>query len=84
MLKGLVREGSFKWLLGRRSSFDEEFEEIGRSPSAQRNWIPELLQLQILLFADAQQIIIIYINIINNFAFQKQEEMFIMCVCLYF
>ena len=42
MLKGLVREGSFKWLLGRRSSFDEEFEEIGRSPSAQRNWIPEL------------------------------------------
>ena len=42
MLKGLVREGSFKWLLGGRSSFDEEFEEIGRSPSAQRNWIPEL------------------------------------------
>ena len=42
MLKGLVREGSFKWLLGRRSSFDEEFEEIGRSPFAQRNWIPEL------------------------------------------
>ncbi|KAL4633194.1 hypothetical protein ACB092_04G104600 [Castanea dentata] len=42
MLEGLVREGSFKWLLGRRSSFDEEFEEMGRSPSAQRNWIPEL------------------------------------------
>ncbi|KAK4567693.1 hypothetical protein RGQ29_003453 [Quercus rubra] len=42
MLEGLVREGSFKWLLGRQSSFDEEFEEMGRSPSAQRNWIPEL------------------------------------------
>ncbi|KAK9996473.1 hypothetical protein SO802_021159 [Lithocarpus litseifolius] len=42
MLECLVREGSFKWLLGRRSSFDEEFEEMGRSPSAQRNWIPEL------------------------------------------
>ncbi|GMY15322.1 hypothetical protein FCV25MIE_10561 [Fagus crenata] len=42
MLEGLVREGSFKWLLGKRTSFDEEFEEMGRSPSAQRNWIPEL------------------------------------------
>ena len=42
MLENLVREGSFKWLLGNRSSFDEEFEEMGRSPSAQKNWISEL------------------------------------------
>ncbi|KAE8124917.1 hypothetical protein FH972_019759 [Carpinus fangiana] len=42
MLEGLVREGSFKWLLSNRSSFNEEFEEMGRSPSAERNWIPEL------------------------------------------
>ncbi|GMN56737.1 hypothetical protein TIFTF001_025851 [Ficus carica] len=42
MLENLVREGSFKWLLGHRSSFDEEFEEMGKSPSAQNNWIPEL------------------------------------------
>ena len=42
MLENLVREGSFKWLLGHRSSFDEEFEEMGRSPSAENNWIPEL------------------------------------------
>ncbi|KAL5748888.1 hypothetical protein ACOSQ2_026185 [Xanthoceras sorbifolium] len=42
MLEGLVREGSFKWLLGKRSTFEEEFEEMGRSPSAPRNWIPEL------------------------------------------
>jgi hypothetical protein len=42
MLEGLVREGSFKWLLSNRSSFNEEFEEMGRSPSADRNWIPEL------------------------------------------
>lgn len=41
MFEGLVREGSFKWLLGNRTSFDEEFEEMGKSPSA-RNWIPEL------------------------------------------
>ncbi|XP_040999354.1 uncharacterized protein LOC121245108 [Juglans microcarpa x Juglans regia] len=45
LLEGLVREGSFKWLLGKRSSFDEEFEEMGRSPSAQRNWIPQLSPL---------------------------------------
>ncbi|KAF4388910.1 hypothetical protein G4B88_019092 [Cannabis sativa] len=42
MLENLVREGSFKWLLGSRSSFNEEFEEMGRSPSARKNWISEL------------------------------------------
>lgn len=42
LLEGLVREGSFKWILSKRSSFDEEFEEMGRSPSAGRNWIAEL------------------------------------------
>ncbi|KAL9438240.1 hypothetical protein AB3S75_024001 [Citrus x aurantiifolia] len=45
MLEGLVREGSFKWLLGSRSSFDDEFEEMERSPSAGRNWIQELSPL---------------------------------------
>ncbi|KAG6625319.1 hypothetical protein CIPAW_16G087100 [Carya illinoinensis] len=45
LLEGLVREGSFNWLLGKRNSFDEEFEEMGRSPSAQRNWIPQLSPL---------------------------------------
>ncbi|KAI9080203.1 hypothetical protein K1719_037881 [Acacia pycnantha] len=34
--------GSFKWLLGKRTYFDEEFEEIRDSPSAGRNWIMEL------------------------------------------
>ncbi|XP_010264087.1 PREDICTED: uncharacterized protein LOC104602177 [Nelumbo nucifera] len=42
MLEGLVREGSFKWLLGNRSPFDEEFEEMSKSPSARTNWMPEL------------------------------------------
>lgn len=42
MLENLVREGSFKWLLGNRSPFDEELEEMGSSPSAQTNWMPEL------------------------------------------
>ncbi|KAL4362335.1 hypothetical protein GQ457_04G012310 [Hibiscus cannabinus] len=42
MLEGLIREGSFKWLLSKRSSFAEEVEDLQSSPSAGRNWIPEL------------------------------------------
>ncbi|XP_022725415.1 uncharacterized protein LOC111281881 isoform X2 [Durio zibethinus] len=42
MLEALVKEGSFKWLLGKQSSFAKEFEELETSPSAGRNWIPEL------------------------------------------
>ncbi|XP_057951907.1 uncharacterized protein LOC131146351 isoform X2 [Malania oleifera] len=42
MLEGLVREGSFKWLLSGRSSFDEDFEESSKPPSARSNWIPQL------------------------------------------
>lgn len=42
MLEGLVREGSFKWLTRTRSAYDEEIEEMGRSPSAEKNWLPEL------------------------------------------
>ncbi|XP_028800161.1 uncharacterized protein LOC114755447 isoform X2 [Neltuma alba] len=42
MLEGLIRDGSFKWLLGKRSSFDLDFEEIETSPSAGGDWIPEL------------------------------------------
>ncbi|KAK7291423.1 hypothetical protein RIF29_06556 [Crotalaria pallida] len=42
MLEGLVKDGSFKWLLGKKSYFDEEFEEMENSPSAGRNWISEL------------------------------------------
>ncbi|VVA99846.1 unnamed protein product [Arabis nemorensis] len=45
MLEGLVKDTSFKWLLGKQSSFDEEIEEMGKSPSAGTNWIPELSPL---------------------------------------
>jgi len=34
MLEGLVKEGSLKWLLGKKSYFGEEFEEMENSPSA--------------------------------------------------
>ncbi|KAL3824766.1 hypothetical protein ACJIZ3_020795 [Penstemon smallii] len=43
MLEGLVKDaGSFKWLTKRKSSFEEEIEEMAASPSATKNWIPEL------------------------------------------
>ncbi|KAJ0105276.1 hypothetical protein Patl1_19139 [Pistacia atlantica] len=42
MFEGLVGDGSFKWLISKRTSFDEDFEEMGRSPSGGRNWIAEL------------------------------------------
>ncbi|KAM7482993.1 hypothetical protein LguiB_007576 [Lonicera macranthoides] len=42
MIEGLVRDGSFKWLIKNRSPFDDDFEEMGRSPSAGRSWMPEL------------------------------------------
>lgn len=42
MFEGLVKDGSFKWLLGKKSYFDEEFEEMENSPSAGRNVIQEL------------------------------------------
>ncbi|XP_020211416.1 uncharacterized protein LOC109796167 [Cajanus cajan] len=42
MLEGLVKEGSFKWLLGKKTYFDEEFEEMENSPSAGKNVIREL------------------------------------------
>ncbi|KAJ8641665.1 hypothetical protein MRB53_018359 [Persea americana] len=42
MLEGLVREGSFSWVFSSRSSFDEEFEEMSKSPSGRRKWISEL------------------------------------------
>ncbi|XP_014515776.1 uncharacterized protein LOC106773583 isoform X1 [Vigna radiata var. radiata] len=42
MFEGLVKEGSFKWLLGKKSYFDEELEEMERSPSAGKNFIREL------------------------------------------
>lgn len=38
-------EGSFKWALSRRTTFDEEFEEMGRSPTGRRKWLPELSQM---------------------------------------
>ncbi|CAN1812992.1 hypothetical protein LINPERHAP1_LOCUS26712 [Linum perenne] len=45
MIEGFVKEGSFKWLLGKQTYFDEEFEEMRKSPSARSKWIAELSPL---------------------------------------
>ncbi|KAL4179096.1 hypothetical protein AMTRI_Chr13g118370 [Amborella trichopoda] len=45
LLEGLVREGSLKWVLGGKSSIDEEYEALGRSPSGRRKCISELSPL---------------------------------------
>ncbi|MCL7029378.1 hypothetical protein MKW94_011538 [Papaver nudicaule] len=42
MLETLVKEGAFRWILGNRNSFDEDFEEMSKSPSSRKNWLPEL------------------------------------------
>ncbi|KAI3976576.1 hypothetical protein MKX01_008434 [Papaver californicum] len=42
MLDTLVKEGAFSWILGNRNSFDEDFEEMSKSPSSRKNWLPEL------------------------------------------
>ncbi|KAJ6793413.1 Uncharacterized protein M6B38_236010 [Iris pallida] len=42
ILEGIMREGTFKWAVSRRTSFDEEFEEMGRSPTGRRRCITEL------------------------------------------
>lgn len=42
MFEGLVKDGSLKWLLGKKSYFAEEFEEMENSPSAGKNFVREL------------------------------------------
>lgn len=42
MIEGFVKDGSFKWLARSRNSFDEDFEEMGKSSSDTSNWITEL------------------------------------------
>uniref|UniRef100_A0A2P2LMW8 Uncharacterized protein n=1 Tax=Rhizophora mucronata TaxID=61149 RepID=A0A2P2LMW8_RHIMU len=59
MLEGLVKEGSFKWLLGKRSSFGEEFEEMENSPSTNRNWIPELSTLANIIVRRCSKILLV-------------------------
>ncbi|KAL6552582.1 hypothetical protein OROHE_007946 [Orobanche hederae] len=42
MWEGLVKDSSFKWLTKRRSVFEEEIEDMRKSPSAGKNWLLEL------------------------------------------
>ncbi|KAG0449154.1 hypothetical protein HPP92_027455 [Vanilla planifolia] len=56
ILEGFM-EGSFKWALSRRTSFDDEFEELSRSPSGRRKWIPELSQMANVIVGRCSQIL---------------------------
>jgi hypothetical protein len=67
MLEGLVREGSFKWLLGKRSSFNEELEEMERSPSAGRNCIAELSPLANLVVRRCSKYVVLLLSTCCNF-----------------
>ncbi|KAF3788844.1 hypothetical protein EJ110_NYTH20179 [Nymphaea thermarum] len=42
VIEGLVREGSFKWVLGGKDSDSQVHEEMGRTGSGRRKWFLEL------------------------------------------
>ncbi|OAY65842.1 hypothetical protein ACMD2_11219 [Ananas comosus] len=66
LLEGLVREGSFKWVLSRRTSFDEEFEEMGRSPSGRRKWISELSPMANVIVGRCSRILDVSMDELQN------------------
>ncbi|WCJ21945.1 hypothetical protein M5689_004055 [Euphorbia peplus] len=75
MLEGLVREGSFKWLLSKRSVFDEEFEEMGRSPSIRTNWIAELSPVANMIVRRCSKILCTPVTVLQeNFNVEASES----------
>ncbi|XP_052179792.1 uncharacterized protein LOC127793067 [Diospyros lotus] len=76
MLEGLVREGSFKWLIKNRTEFDEEFEEMKHSPSGGRNWIPELSPVANLVVRRCSKILGISTNELReNFDLEASDSL---------
>ncbi|KAF6165713.1 hypothetical protein GIB67_012610 [Kingdonia uniflora] len=68
ILESLVREGSMKWLLGGRSMFDEDFEEMGKPPSARKNWLPLLSPIANLVIRRCLSVLGIFmIELVSNF-----------------
>ncbi|URE35416.1 hypothetical protein MUK42_15977 [Musa troglodytarum] len=57
LIEGLVREKSFKWALSRRASFEDEYEEMGRSPSGRRKCIPDLSSVANVIVGRCSQIL---------------------------
>ncbi|THU45946.1 hypothetical protein C4D60_Mb02t23320 [Musa balbisiana] len=57
LIEGLVREKSFKWALSRRASFEDEYEEMGRSPSGRRKWISDLSSVANVIVGRCSQIL---------------------------
>ncbi|OMO62903.1 hypothetical protein COLO4_32829 [Corchorus olitorius] len=71
LLESLVKEGSFKWLLSKRSTFAEEFEELERSPSAGRNWIPELSPVANIVVRRCSKALALSTRVIGHLADKK-------------
>ncbi|KAJ8464153.1 hypothetical protein OPV22_026705 [Ensete ventricosum] len=57
LIEGLVRDKSFKWALSRRASFEDEYEEMGRSPSGRRKWISDLSSVANVIVGRCSQIL---------------------------
>ncbi|XP_072984540.1 uncharacterized protein [Typha latifolia] len=75
LLEGFVKEGSFKWVLSRRTSFDEEFEEMGRSPSGRRKWISELSPIANVIVGRCSRILDISMEELqNNFGKEASDS----------
>nr|DAD31805.1 TPA_asm: hypothetical protein HUJ06_010656 [Nelumbo nucifera] len=75
MLEGLVKEGSFKWLLGNRNSFDEEFEDMSKPPTARRNWILEFSPIANVVLRRCSRIIGISLdNLRDNFGVEASDS----------
>ncbi|XP_020577161.1 uncharacterized protein LOC110022518 [Phalaenopsis equestris] len=75
LLEGFM-EGPFKWALSRRTSFDEEYEEMGRSPSGRRKWIPELSQMANVIVGRCSRILDVSMDEIQrNFDMEASEAL---------
>ncbi|KAJ3692375.1 hypothetical protein LUZ60_012725 [Juncus effusus] len=75
LIEGFVKEGSFKWVLSRKTSFDEEFEEMGRSPSGKRKWISELSPLSNVIVGRCSRILDVSMDELqSNFEKEASES----------
>ncbi|XP_074559270.1 uncharacterized protein LOC141815254 isoform X2 [Curcuma longa] len=57
LIQGIVREKSLKWVLSRRTSFEDEYEEMRRSPSGRRKWISDLSPVANVIVGRCSQIL---------------------------
>ncbi|KAJ4896560.1 hypothetical protein Rs2_23354 [Raphanus sativus] len=82
VLEGLVKDTSLNWLLGKKTSLDDEIAEIENSPSAGSNWIPELSPVANVVIRRCSKILGVSVNELQDIFRQeasgsvKQPSMF--------